>query len=320
MGSEDRFEQRRRAIGLVAAPILFVVLLAVPVPGLSLAAHRLLAVLGAVVVLWITEAIPLAVTAMLGPAICVLLGIGSAKEIFRAFADPIIFLFLGSFLIAEAMLRHGLNRRIAFGILGVVGKNPARLLAAFGVATGFVSMWVSNTATTAMMFPIALAILKERRLPPAFGTALMLMTAYAASIGGLGTPVGTPPNLIGLGLIETNLNLKITFFQWMMFGFPLAGALIAFLAFYFRKAARGIIDEPIQLETSPRMSPGERNVLIAFGVTVTLWLTPGIVALARGADDPTFRWFSERIPEAMASLFGAILLFVLPTNFRGGEF
>jgi solute carrier family 13 (sodium-dependent dicarboxylate transporter), member 2/3/5 len=306
---------------LAAAPIVFAVIWMVPVAGLSVAAHRLLAVLGAVVVLWITEAIPLAVTAMLGPALCVLLGIGTAKEIFRGFADPIIFLFLGSFLIAEAMLQHGLNRRIAFGIVRQVGTSPSRVLVAFGVATGFISMWVSNTATTAMMFPIALAILKESRMPPAFATALMLMTAYAASIGGLGTPVGTPPNLIGLGLIETNLKIKITFFQWMMFGFPLAALLIAFLCLYFRRAGQGIITEQTtELKTSDPMSVGERNVLIAFSLTVLLWITPGIIALMRTANDPLFRWFNERLPEAMASLFGAILLFVLPTDLRRGQF
>ena len=201
MGSEERFDYLRRTIGLVAAPVVFVVFWALPVAGLGVQAHRLLAVLGAVVVLWMTESIPLALTALLGPALGVLLGIGSAKEIFRGFADPIVFLFLGSFLIAEAMLQHGLNRRIAFGIMRAVGTSPKRLLAAFGIATGFVSLWVSNTATTAMMFPIALAILKESRMPPAFGTALMLMTAFAASVGGLGTLVGTPPNLIGLGFI-----------------------------------------------------------------------------------------------------------------------
>jgi sodium-dependent dicarboxylate transporter 2/3/5 len=227
MGSEERFDYLRRTIGLVAAPVVFVVFWALPVVGLGVQAHRLLAVLGAVVVLWMTESIPLALTALLGPALGVLLGIGSAKEIFRGFADPIVVLFLGSFLIAEAMLQHGLNRRMAFGIMRAVGTSPKRLLAAFGIATGFVSLWVFNTATTAMMFPIALAILKESRMPPAFGTALMLMTAFAASVGGLGTPVGTPPNLIGLGFIETNLKIQITFFQWMLFGLPLAIVLIA---------------------------------------------------------------------------------------------
>src|SRR6185436_1903329 len=170
MTSEERFEQWRRNLGLLAAPVAFAIFWMIPLPGVSERAHHLAAVLGAVVVLWITEAIPLPVTALLGPTLCVLLGIAPAKEVFRAFADPIIFLFLGSFLIAEAMLRHGLNRRIAFGIVRRIGAQPSRLLAAFGIATAFVSLWVSNTATTAMMFPIALAILKESRMPPPFAT------------------------------------------------------------------------------------------------------------------------------------------------------
>ena len=319
MASEERFEHWRRMTGLAAVPVVFVALWLAPTAGLSVGAHRLVAVLGAVVVLWVTEAIPLPVTALLGPALCVLLGVASAKEVFRGFADPIIFLFLGSFLIAEAMLRHGLNRRIAFAIMRKVGTSPKRLLAAFGVATGFVSLWVSNTATTAMMFPIALAILKERQGAPAFATALMLMTAFAASIGGLGTPVGTPPNLIGLGLIETNLKIKITFFEWMMFGFPLAVALIAFLCFHFRRAANSAV-QPLEIKPPEPLTIGERNVLIAFCVTVAMWIIPGIIAIARGTNDPVFRWFNEHLPEALAALLGGILLFVLPTDLRRGEF
>ena len=319
MASEERFEQWRRMAGLVTAPLVFTALWLVPTVGLSAGAHRLLSVLGAVVVLWVTEAIPLPVTALLGPVLCVLLGIAPAKEVFRGFADPIIFLFLGSFLIAEAMLRHGLNRRIAFGIMRRVGTSPTLLLASFGMATGFVSLWVSNTATTAMMFPIALAILKGRQVAPAFATALMLMTAFAASIGGLGTPVGTPPNLIGLGLIEKSLAIKISFFQWMLFGFPLAVALIAFLCFHLRTAA-GAMEERIEMKDAEPFSIGERNVLIAFCLTVAMWITPGIIAIARGTNDPAYRWFNEHLPEAMAALLGGILLFVLPVDFRRGEF
>src|SRR5438093_3494681 len=289
MTSEERFEQWRRTIGLAAAPVVFAVLWMIPLAGVSVTAHRLAAVLSAAVVLWITEAIPLPVTAMLGPALCVLIGIAPAKEIFRGFADPIIFLFLGSFLIAEAMLRHGLIRRIAFGIMRRVGTSPTRLLAAFGTATALISLWVSNTATTAMMFPIALAILKEARMPPPFATALMLMTAFAASVGGLGTPVGTPPNLIGLGLIETSLKIKITFFQWVLFGFPLAAILVAFLCLYFRSSGQtSTSDQTMHLEPVSPLSIGERNVLIAFCTTVILWIGPGIVALTRGANDPLF--------------------------------
>jgi sodium-dependent dicarboxylate transporter 2/3/5 len=219
------------------------------------------------------------------------------------------------------MLRHGLHRRIALGIMRKVGSSPARLLIGFGVATGFISLWLSNTATTAMMFPIALAILKQRQTQPSFATALMLMTAFAASIGGLGTPVGTPPNLIGLGLIESNLAIKISFFQWMLFGLPLAAVLIVFLCFYFRRLTQpGGEAQPLELITPGPLSAGERNVLIAFALTVALWITPGLLALARGTDGPAFRWFNSRLPEAIAALLGAILLFVLPTNLKRGEF
>ena len=164
---EERFERGRRRAGMVLAPLVFLVLWWVPLAGLPLNAHRLLAVVGLVVTLWLTEAIPLAVTALLGPTLCVVCGISTDKEIFKSFGHPIIFLFLGSFLLAEAMLHHGLNRRIAFQILGLrwVEQSPARILWAFGGIAGFISMWISNTAAAAMMMPIALAILSEMARP-----------------------------------------------------------------------------------------------------------------------------------------------------------
>jgi sodium-dependent dicarboxylate transporter 2/3/5 len=341
--TEERFEQFRQRAGLFLAPLILLGLWFCPLRGLDPAAHRLLAILGAVVILWITEAVPLAITALLGPTFCVLAGIGPAKEVFRGFADPIIFLFLGSFLIAEAMLHHGLNRRIAFQVLGLpfVGGRPARLLAAFAAITGLISMWVSNTATTAMMFPIAVAILSEmsrrrseqagrtREFPQMkFGTGLMLVTAFAASIGGLGTPVGTPPNLIGLGLIEQRLGIKVTFLQWMSFGVPLAVVLIAFLTFYLN---RGCPAEPALLSNSAewlraeksRLGPlarGEWNVLLAFSVTIVLWLAPGFLAVAFGQHHFATQWMNRHFPEAITALLGGLLLFVLPVDFRRREF
>jgi len=340
---EERFERLRQRAGLFLAPVVLLVLWFLPLHDLKPAPHRLLAILGAVVTLWITEAVPLPITALLGPALCVLAGVGAAKDIFRGFADPIIFLFLGSFLIAEAMLHHGLNRRIAFQVLALrfVGDSPARLLSAFAIITGFISMWVSNTATTAMMFPIAVAILAEmaRRQSEAtgreihftqlkFGTGLMLVTAFAASIGGLGTPVGTPPNLIGLGLIEQHLKTQISFFQWMCFGVPLAVVLIAFLAFNLNRAVPA---EPGLLANSGawlraeknKLGPlrrGEKNVLLAFVLTVLLWLAPGFLALTFGPQHPSAAWMNQHFPEAIVALIGGLLLFVLPVDFRRGEF
>src|SRR3954471_1615520 len=129
--------------------------------GLSVAAHRLAAVLAAVVVLWVTEALPLPVTALLGAAACVVLQVAPAKEVFAPFADPLMFLFIGSFILARAIFLHGLDRRLAFGVLSMrgVGARPTRILIAFGAVTAFISAWISNTATTAMMFAIGLSIL-----------------------------------------------------------------------------------------------------------------------------------------------------------------
>jgi sodium-dependent dicarboxylate transporter 2/3/5 len=346
----ENFDRVRRRVGLALAPVLFVVLLNVELRGLEGPAQRLLAVLAAVVTLWITEAIPLPVTALLGPALCVLTGAfvpeestTPARQVFRSFADPVIFLFLGSFLLAEAMLHHGLNRRIAFQILGLpgVGASPAKLLAAFGVITGVISMWVSNTATTAMMFPIAMALLREiaqgqskragRIVEPGaskFATALMLVTAFAASVGGLGTPVGTPPNLIGIGTIQRNLGVEISFFRWMSFGVPAAAVLIAFLVFYLNRACPaepGMLQESdgwLRTEKSALggIRPGEWNAMGAFAITVALWLLPGALGLVLGEEHRVAKWFNRHVPESVAALVGALLLFVLPVNLRTMEF
>jgi sodium-dependent dicarboxylate transporter 2/3/5 len=340
---EQRFDRLRQQAGFVLAPALFLIIWFVPLPGLSEPAHRLAAVLGAVMVLWVTEAIPLPVTALLGPAICVVAGIAPARDIFKSFADPIIFLFLGSFLLAEAIFHHGLNRRIAFQILGLkaVGESPARLLLAFGCITCVLSMWISNTTTTAMMFPVGVSILSEmarrlslqtgrevRHTDLKFGSGLMLMTAFAATVGGFATPVGTAPNLIGIGMIERSTGLEIHFFKWMVFGLPLALALLAFLVFYLNRVspvepglmggnADWIAAEKIRLGP---LSRGEKNVIVIFSLTVTLWLLPGAFALMAGSQSPAYRWMNARLPEAMVALLGGVLLFIVPVNFARREF
>jgi sodium-dependent dicarboxylate transporter 2/3/5 len=340
---EERFERFRQSVGFFLAPLLGLFLWFLPIPGLDPAAHRLLAILGLVVMLWVTESLPLPVTALLGPALCVLAGIRPAVDAFKSFADPIIFLFIGSFLLAEAMLHHGLNRRVAFVILGLpgVGESPFRLLLAFGGTTAFLSMWISNTATTAMMFPIGIAILSEMARLQAqrsgrerdfrqlrYGTGLMLITAFGASIGGLATPVGTPPNLIGRGFLERSLDVQISFFQWMAFGLPLAAVLIVFLVFHLNRACPA---EPGLLAGSAAwiraekarlgpLKPGERNVLIVFALMVTFWLLPGAIAVIYGTDDPGYRALARHLPEPVVALLGAVLLFALPTDARRGEF
>jgi sodium-dependent dicarboxylate transporter 2/3/5 len=313
----------------VLAPAVFVTLLVIPLPGLSPEAHRLAAVLAAVVVLWVTEALPLPVTALLGASACVLLRVAPAKEVFAPFADPLMFLFIGAFILARGIFLHGLDRRVAYAVLSLpwVGARPSRILLAFGAATALISAWISNTATTAMMFGIGLSILAALRSPgadvaidPRYATGLMLMTSFAASIGGLATPVGTPPNLIGIGFIRSQLGVDIAFFRWMLIGVPVVVVLFIFLYAYLNAVApAGVRELPAGAELVRRererlgpWTPGQRSVALAFGLTIALWVTPGVVAILAGDGSPLYQSLSRRLPEGVAALLGATLLFVLP--------
>ena len=333
--AEELFNRRRRTIGLFAAPVVLLILLLVPLP-LSAPAQRLGAIMALMVVLWVSEALPLAVTALVGPILAILFGIAPPRTVLAPFADPIIFLFIGSFMLAEAMFVHGLDRRIAFSALSsrAVSGSAFRILVAYGAVAAGISMWISNTATTAMMYPIGLSIvghLTAGRTSDAasreFATAMMLVTAFAASIGGIGTPIGTPPNLIGIGMLERITHVDITFFQWMAVGVPIVVLLFLFLTgyFYFRTlrhitVAVGSADAiRAELERLGPMSAGQRNALIAFGVTVALWLFPGVLGLL-GSSGAFARWYASALPESVAAMIGAILLFLLPVSWPARRF
>jgi sodium-dependent dicarboxylate transporter 2/3/5 len=334
--AEELFNRRRRTTGLFLGPAVLVVLLVAPLP-LAPAAHTLAAILAMMVVLWITEALPLAVTALIGPLLTIVLGVVPARNAFAPFADPIIFLFIGSFMLAEAMFVHGLDRRIAFSALSskLVGGSPVRILMAFGGVSAGISMWISNTATTAMMFPIGLSIVahlthgrESDGRAREFATAMMLICAFGASIGGIGTPIGTPPNLIGIGMLSRITGTQISFFEWMLIGVPVVVLLFAFLVAYFYFVAlrgwrvetgrSGRIEE--ELARLGPVSTGQRNVLIAFGVTVVLWLFPGVLAISGLGQSAFARAYTAAVPESVAAMTGAILLFLLPLNWRARQF
>ncbi len=337
------FERRRRSVGLFLGPALFLALLLVPPAGLPVPAARLVAVLAWILTWWVTEAVPIPVTALLGPALAVVLGVGTAKQMFAPFGDPIIFLFLGSFVIAEAMFTTGLDRRFAFAILSRrwVGSSATRILVAFAVITGVLSMWLSNTATAAMMYPIGLSVLTalsrllERTTGKPvdltrlrYGTALMLATAYAASIGGVATPIGTPPNLIVLGLLDTLAHVKVPFFTWMLLATPPMVLMLVMLLVYLRRALPPEIDriagsrDHILAERASlgAWTPAQRNVMLAFGATVTLWVLPGLTALVAGQGSSVYRTLSTALPEAVVAVLGAALLFVLPVSWKERRF
>jgi sodium-dependent dicarboxylate transporter 2/3/5 len=340
---EERVEHWRKRVGLFLAPIAFTTVLLLNFPGLKPEAHRLAAIMAAVIVLWITEAISMPVTALLGASACVVLRVADAKTVFAPFADPLMFLFIGSFILARAIFLHGLNRRVAFGVLSLrwVGAKPERILCAFGAATAAISAWISNTATTAMMFAIGLSIiqsLKEQtarggsKIDPRFATGLMLMTSFSASVGGLATPIGTPPNIIGIGFLKNMAGIEVSFLSWMKVGVPVVicvcAALFVYLSWFCPAGVRELVGSRELLERERQnLGPwtrGQISTLVAFLVTVCLWVGPGILELVLEQSRPhvspeaflPWKNFGDLVkkamPEAVASLMGATLLFLLP--------
>jgi sodium-dependent dicarboxylate transporter 2/3/5 len=328
--AEERFESARKSFGKIAAPLLFLSLIVIPMTALNPEQHMLVAVLGLVMTLWITEAIPLAITGILAPIAMIVLGVVPAQKAFAPFADPIMFLFVGAFILARAIQLHKLDRRLAYAVLTQpwVGESPGRILFAFGAVCTLVSMWISNTATVAMMFPIGLAVIhmlkraNEQTPLDKYACAMMLICAFGASIGGLATPVGTPTNLIGLGFIERQLGVHVAFFDWMKFAVPLVVVLylllFLYLNFFLARTVKQFsgIKELLRREheTLGSMTRGERNTLLAFGVTVLLWTLPGILALTLGDDHAMTQLVVKHLPESVAALVGACLLLFLPAH------
>ncbi len=326
---------RRKLVGFLLGPALFILALTAPVLTEAPGAHRLLAVFALVVVWWVTECIPLPMTALLIPVLITALGIASVTEALAPFSNPIIFLFLGSFVLARAMCVHGLDQKLAYAVLSkrsIAGRRT-RILFAMGLISLFLSMWLSNTATTAMMFPIALGVLdaveKGRagggRTP--FRVILLLTLAYAASIGGVGTPIGSPPNLIAIGMLEKLAGYHINFFQWMLVGSLVLIPMYAALFFLMRSHIRDkkpLADSESPLTGEPPLPKGltraQKNVLLAFSVTVFLWVLPGVVSLIWGRGSGLYLWLHDRFPEAGAAIIGALLLFALPVDPKKGIF
>jgi solute carrier family 13 (sodium-dependent dicarboxylate transporter), member 2/3/5 len=340
--AEERFERARQTIGLFLGPVVFLVLYFIPLP-LQPAQQALAAIFAFVIVYWLTEPIPIPVTAVLGIAACVLFGVASAEAVFGAFSSDTIFLFIGAFIIAQAMMTHGLDRRFAFRVLSIPGVSNSTygVIIAFGAIAVAISAFISNTATTAMLLPIGLGIMAalgglvseqaEGERDPTrlrFGTALMLMIAYGASVGGLITPIGSPPNLIGIGFIEDQTGTTISFFEWTVTALPICLlmflALCVILILLNRPEVRRIsgADEYVNEERSKLggISAGERNTMIAFGVAVTLWILPGIVNLIAGEDSAPASFMRSHLNEGVVAILAATLLFILPVNWSERRF
>lgn len=341
---EERFEKGRRTVGLFLAPLLTVTFLVLPI-DIPREQQVLAAVLLGVIALWISEAVPIPIGGLLGVAVAVFLGVAPVDDVLGPFGSSTIFTFIGAFILAQAMLKHGVARRFAFRILALprVGGSTTGVILAFGAITCLLSAFVSNTATVAMLLPTAIGILsviakllQQRGDVPAdfdpqrlrVGSAIMLMLAYGASVGGLLTPVGSPPNLIGRGLIEEATGERISFGQWMVMAAPICLVMFVLLAFILLRLNKpeikridGVADYvAAEREKLGTLSRAEKNTLIAFAVTVTLWILPGIVALITGTESSTYELVSDRLDEGVVAVFGAALLFLLPTDWKEREF
>lgn len=323
---------RRQRIGLWLGPGLFVLMLLLPVPqGMPPEGMKVAAVTLLMAVFWICESIPIPATALFPIALFPLLGVMPTAKVTASYANHLIYLFMGGFLIAMAIERWGLHRRIALHTVRIVGVTPRRVILGFMLATAFLSCWISNTATAMLMVTIGMAMLHQLygggvdesdsgQAPPTnFGVALMLGIAYAASIGGVATLIGTPPNAILAGVVEKQYGYSIGFAEWMLFAAPLSMIMLLLTWLFLTRIAfrndmqtlpggRGVIRE--QLAALGPMSTQEKRVLVVFLLVVAAWLFRGLL------DVPAL----SEVTDSSVAILGALLLFVIPADWKRGQF
>lgn len=315
--------QKSQWIGLILGPLFFILTLLFFHPeGMTPEARGVLATTLWVATWWITEAIPIPATSLLPIVLLPLTGALEIGSVTSAYGDKTIFLFLGGFILALAIEKWNLHKRIALTIISIIGTSTKQIILGFMVATGFLSMWISNTATAMMMMPIGLAIMYQvsesmkasgQEEDRGFGKAIMLAIAYSASIGGLGTLIGTPPNTIFAATVDKLYGIQISFFDWMLFGVPIA-ALLLFLSWIYLvqfayplkmktiPGGREVVQK--QLRDLGKMTFEETLVLIVFVLTAISWIIRSFV----------LQKFIPEIDDTMIVIIASILLFILPTK------
>jgi sodium-dependent dicarboxylate transporter 2/3/5 len=284
---------------------------------------------------WITEAIPIPATALIPIVLYPLLDVMSPANVTQSYAHHLIFLFMGGFMIAVTVEKWNLHQRIALNTIRIVGMTPDRIILGFMIATAFLSMWISNTASTMMMLTVGLAVLHQiaeeidaddtthnidtREGHFRFGIALMLGIGYSASIGGISTLIGTAPNLVFAGIVEETYGISINFLQWMSFGVPLAIVMLAITWFYLTRIAYpseidhlpgGELTIRKEIEALGKISSQEKKVLFVFCGVAAAWILRGVLDIKA----------LELIKDSTIAMAGALLLFVIPSNWHRREF
>ncbi len=317
-----------KKIGLIIGPILFIIMYNLPFIIIGPEADKVLAVTAWMIAWWITEAVSISVTALIPICIFPLFQMMDIKTVAANYGSPIVFLFFGGFVMALALEKVGLHKRIALNIVKITGTSPNRVILGFMLATAFLSMWISNTATTVVMLPIALSVIDLlindedgfSKGDKNFALSLMLGIAYAANVGGIATIIGTPPNTVLVGFVEQEYNIQISFLKWMMMGLPFSCIMIGVIYFVLVKFvypnnlsvlndSKNIIND--ELKKLGPIKGTELRVLLIFGITIFLWISRSYI------NDfiP-----SIKLTDAGISMLAAFSLFTIPFKFNKGEF
>ena len=307
-----------RIIGLILGTIFIVATLVLPAPGgMSNEAWLALGMMLLMATWWSTEAIAIPATALLPIVLIPALGLGTVASATTPYANPIIFLFMGGFVLGLAMQRWNLHKRIALMTLLAVGSQPRRQIAGFMIATAFLSMWVSNTATTIMMLPIGLSVISMMGSanPEAvrrFASALLLAIAYAASVGGIATLIGTPPNALLAAYLSENQGIEIGFAQWMLIGVPVSAAMLVAIWVWLARKDFGLGEQSAhssaglreQLNELGPMSRGEKLVGTVFVLTAMAWIFQPLLSAS------LIPWLNDTV----IAIAAAIIMFLIPVR------
>lgn len=317
-----------KTLGLFLGPILFFIILNLPFEIVSEQGDKVIAVGVWMIVWWITDTVSISVTALLPLILFPLLKIMSIADVGANYGSPIIFLFFGGFVMALALEKVNLHRRIALNIIKLTGTTPNKVVLGFMIATAALSMWISNTATTVVMLPIAMSVIGLlvndedgfTKNDQNFALSVMLGIAFSANAGGVATVIGTPPNMVMIGLLENEYNIEISFFKWMLLGIPFSITMITISYLVLTKwmfpnkqmkfaASKEVINE--ELKKLGAMSGKEKMVLVIFGVTVSLWVFRALI-------NDIFP--DLKLNDTIISIFAAVSLFAIPYNLKKGDF
>jgi sodium-dependent dicarboxylate transporter 2/3/5 len=316
-----------KIIGLIAGPLSFFLISQMSYQeALSPQAWDVLGVGAWMVIWWVTEATPIAVAALLPIVVFPALGVFDLSHATAPYASPIIFLFMGGFFLALGLEEYGLHKRIALNLVKLTGTSANGIIFGFMLATGFLSMWISNTASTIMMLPIAVTVINlirqtvdNKKGLDLFSVSLMLGIAYSANIGGMATIIGTPPNVVFVGYAKELLNIEIDFSKWMLIGIPISSVLLIITYFFLTRVLYrnklGKMSSVTQLIDSEvtkmgKMGREEKMVAVIFGLTASMWIFKFPINNLIG---------HPILNDTATAMIGGILMFAVPVNLKKGK-